>query len=182
MSRSTPEGTKSTPSPFLTVPELDSLDLACCPLLIVVRFLHVVDSRVPMDPLSVHDVGVFSKLENGDELEKGRMMNSEIGQVMAYEEVWRPLSVEGKGVVLLETTGMKDKTFVGRIGNWFQGIGTKDGVISAVRKEYVDGKWETRFSMGKEDIVPFVEGEESWKVGDEVEFAGRTWEVIDCEI
>jgi len=146
------------------------------------KFIHVVDSRVPLDPLSVHDEGIFNKLENGDELETGMMMNSEIGKIMAYEEVWRPLSVEGKGLVLLESSGTRDKTFVGRIGKWFQGIGTKDGAISAVRMEYVDRKWKTRFSIGEEDVAPLVEGEESWKVGDEVELAGRTWIVIDCEM
>jgi len=137
---------------------------------------------VPLEPLSVLDEGLFKKLDNGDELETGEMINPDTGGLMPYEEVWRTVPVEGAGIVLLESLGEGDKTFVGRIGKWFQGIGTRDGVVSAMRQEFVDGKWEVRFLMGSSDVVPLIEGECSWKVGEQVEVGGRRWKVLDCEI
>src|ERR1700694_3902484 len=104
-------------------------------------FIHMVDSRVPDDPLSIQDQGLFNKLDNGDDLETGRMVNPETGKVMRYEEIWRDIPVDGEGIVLLESIGNKDKTFVGKIGKWFQGIGTVDnGKIVAARREF-DGEW-----------------------------------------
>jgi hypothetical protein len=151
------------------------------------RFVHTVDSRVPLDPLSVYDEGLFNKLENGDDLETGTMINPDTGELMSYEEVWRTLPVvEGhKGFMLLESMGDRDKCFVGRIGKWFQGIGTREGVVSAVRQELVDGKeWEVKFLKGDADVVPLFNEEEggSWKIGDQVEVGGRMWQVLDCEM
>jgi hypothetical protein len=140
-----------------------------------------VDSRVPHDPLSVQDEGLFNKLANGDDLETGSMMNPETSQVMAYEEVWRDIPVEGSGAVLLESVGSAEKTFVGRIGKWVQGIGTKAGNVCAARYEFKDGQWEKVFGIGDGEWVPLFQ-EDGWKKGDQVEVGGRRWKVVDYQM
>jgi hypothetical protein len=58
------------------------------------------------------------------------------------KEIWRTLSSNEKPTVLLESIGTKDKTIMGRIGNWFQGIGTAGGKV----------KWENVFNFGNEEM------------------------------
>jgi len=146
------------------------------------KFIHVVDSRVPEDPLSVQDEGLFNKLDDGDYLETGTMMNPTTGQIMAYEEIWRSLPCTTDNVVLLESSGDKDKTFLGRVGKWFQGIGTTEGQLNAVRQEYGHGTWRTVFSIGNMGRVPLIIGEVGWKVGEEIELGDRKWKILVCEI
>jgi hypothetical protein len=134
-----------------------------------------------MDPLSVQDEGLFSKLANGDDLETGSMMNPNTGVIMAYEEVWRDVPVEGSGMVLLESIGEKDKTFVGRIGKLLQGIGTKDGEVCAARYELSGDRWEKVYGIGNEDMIPVFQ-DNGWMDGDEVKIAGRVWKVVDCQV
>jgi Protein HRI1 len=132
-----------------------------------------------MDPLSVKDEGVFEKLENGDELEQGTMVNPDTNTVMAYEEVWRSVPIEhDASATLLESVGEKDKAMVGRIGKWFQGIATKDGRISALRAEHANGQWKIVYSTGLCELVPLF-SEDGWKKGDEVSLSGRRWKVLD---
>jgi hypothetical protein len=147
----------------------------------VATFIHTVDARFPADPLSVKDEGLFNKLANGDDLETGSMMNPDTGAVMRYEEIWREIPVEENAVALLESVGQKDKTYVGRIGKWFEGIGTRNGKINAIRKELKDGEWRTVFVVGDEAHIPVFE-ETGWKVGDQIELNGRSWKVLDCQI
>ena len=145
------------------------------------RFIHIVDSRVPEDPLSVKDEGLFKKLENGDDLETGTMLNPRTGSMMPYEEIWRDLPVQGKSLVLLKSMGDIDKAFIGRIGVWFQGIGTENGVVNAARRKYEGGEWRTVFSIGTDQSLPLIFEQHGWKKGDEIEIAGRWWKVLDCE-
>ena len=142
-------------------------------------FIHIIDSRVPEDPLSVQVEGLFNKLPNGDDLETGTMMNPNTGQMMAYEEIWRTIPVTGKGFVLLESIGAKNKTFIGQIGNYFQGIGLIAGKLNAKRCEFKNGNWETVFSIGDENTLPVNKAQDTWKEGDEIEFEGRLWKVHD---
>jgi len=121
-------------------------------------------------------------LDNGDCLETGTMFNPDTGKEMAYEELWRILPIEGgKEVVLLESVGSHDKTFLGRIGKWFQGIGTTEGgKVHARRSELVNGEWWDRFVIGDGEKVPVIQMQAKWKEGDEVEIDGRLWKVLDC--
>jgi hypothetical protein len=120
-------------------------------------------------------------LENGDSLETGTMLNTDTGKLMAYEELWRILPVEGGEVVLLESVGQENKTFLGMIGRWFQGIGTTEGnVVHAKRSELVNGRWEDVFVMGDTKVVPVIQAQMKWKAGDEVDIDGRSWKVLDC--
>jgi Protein HRI1 len=123
-------------------------------------------------------------LDNGDCLETGIMLNPDTGKQMAYEELWRVLPLEGREVVLLESVGPENKTFLGRIGKWFQGIGTTDGnVVQAKRSKLVNGRWEDVFVMGEEKVLPVIQAQMKWKEGDEVEIDGRSWKVLDlCTI
>jgi len=121
-------------------------------------------------------------LENGDELETGMMVNPSTGVLMAYEEIWQSIPVAGEEVILLESVGDNDKTFLGRIGIWFQGIGTKDGKVNAVRAELKKGKWERIFVFGDEKMVPLCPGTEGWRTGDVVQVEGRWWTVRDFQL
>jgi hypothetical protein len=168
ISSQTPKGTKSTSLIY-------SID--------TVQFIHLVDSRNPLDPKSVKDEGLFKKLDNGDELETGTMMNHNTGRLMNYEEIWQrlPSTIAADKVVLLESCGDKDKTFLGRIGKWFQGIGTTDGKVNAVRAELVNETWKTVLCVGQAERVPCI-SEDEWKVGDEIQIQGRKWRVLVCKM
>jgi len=110
------------------------------------------------------------------------MLNPDTGTEMAYEELWRILPIQGgKEVVLLESIGLHDKTFLGRIGKWFQGIGTTEGgKVQAKRSELVNGRWEDVFIIGDGKMVPVIQVHTKWKEGDEVEIDRRLWKVLDC--
>jgi len=146
----------------------------------IAKFIHLVDSRVPHDPLSVKDEGLFTKLPNGDDLETGTMLNPSTGHEMSYEEIWRTLPVTTDKMTLLESSGDRDKTFLGRIGRWFQGIGVTDfdREVHAVRGEFIDGGWRTVFCVGVSGRAEYFEEKDEWKVGNEIEVNGRKWKVL----
>jgi Protein HRI1 len=127
----------------------------------------------------VKDEGFFQSLENGDELETGEMPNPDTGLVSSYEEIWRTMPTSGTGYVLLESKGKMNKTFLGRIGDVFQGIGYVKGSIHAKRLVHIHGKWEEKFTMGDAEVIPMIDEDDEWNVGDEVEFSGRVWKVLD---
>jgi len=107
-------------------------------------------------------------------------MNPDTGKVMAYEEVWRDIPGSGTGYILLESVGENNKTYIGRVGNYFQGIGTQGSRVCAKRAEFKDGNWETTFSIGDGNFLPlFDEHNIIWKEGDEIECNGRLWKVLD---
>jgi hypothetical protein len=141
--------------------------------------VHIVDSRVPTDPLSANDEGLFRILENGDELETGEMLNPDTGLHSSYEEIWRNMPPSRGGLVLLESKGKTNKTFLGRIGDVFQGIGYVNGRIHARRQVLTRGKWEEKFLVGDAEVIPTIDEDDEWNVGDEVEFSGRIWKVLD---
>jgi len=148
----------------------------------IATFIHIVDSRVPDDPLSVQDEGVFHPLDNCDELETGSMVNPETQRKMHYQEIWRTLPVSGKGFILLESIDDKDKkTFLGRIGEYFQGIGISNGTIHAKRCINTYGSWREIFTFGDPNFIPVVIEQDDWKIDDKVEFAGRLWRVLSRE-
>lgn len=118
-------------------------------------------------------------MENGDELETGEMVNPETGLPSAYVEIWRNLPASSGGFVLLESKGETNKTFLGRIGNVFQGIGYVNGSIHARRLVLTHCKWEEKFVVGDAAIIPMIDEDDEWNVGDEVEFCGRLWKVLD---
>ena len=121
-------------------------------------------------------------LDNGDCLETGTMLNPDTGTEMAYEELWRILPIEGgREVALLESVGPHDKTFLGRIGKWFQGIGTSEGgKVHARRSELVNGQWVDIFVIGDQQMVPVIQVHTKWEEGNEVDIDGRLWKVVDC--
>ena len=98
---------------------------------------------------------------------------------MAYEEIWRNKPVNGN-FVLLESVAAENKTFVGIIGEYYQGIGTMGGKVNAKRCEFKDGRWETSFSVGDESTLPVFQYQDEWKEGEEIELEGRLWKIRDC--
>ncbi|KZT55222.1 hypothetical protein CALCODRAFT_484975 [Calocera cornea HHB12733] len=150
-------------------------------------FIHLIDSRNPLDPLSVEDSGEFEILPNGDESESGTMVHPETGQVVQYVETWRklPKSTIG-GAVCLESSGDDGvKAFLGRVGTLFQGICARDGRISVVRRALDDkGKWKELLRSGDDvDLLPVIGIQEStgWSSGQTVVHGGRDWVVRDVE-
>ncbi|PRP74731.1 hypothetical protein PROFUN_15499 [Planoprotostelium fungivorum] len=64
---------------------------------------HHITSRPSTGP----DVGSFSLLENGDSLEKGRMVNPQTGREQDYEEVWHEEHIpEGSRVLIIESASL----------------------------------------------------------------------------
>lgn len=112
-------------------------------------------------------------------METGTMMNPDTGRIMAYEEIWRNTPGNGN-FVLLESVPAENKTFVGIIGEYYQGIGTMEGRVNAKRCEFKNGSWETRFSIGDESTLPVFRYQDGWKEGEEIELEGRSWKIRDC--
>lgn len=154
-----------------------------------VEFTHPLDSHcaAPGDEGQADaDVGHFSKLPNGDDLEVGEMAAPHLGgRVMPYEEVWRELDTpeEATGWIL-ESTDEEQKVFYARIGGYF--IAAKRTTSSdryhyaAVREDYEGGKWTRKYSAGDVGGVETMSGAgeglstEIWKVGDTVKLDGSS--------
>lgn len=149
-------------------------------------FIHMIDSRVPQDPLSVQDSGQFEILPNGDERETGEMLNPVTGRMMAYEEIWRKLAASGsKDALCLESVDDEEpKLFIGRVAARFQGVCVRGGRVSAVRCS-LDEKGQRRelYRIGEDvDMMLAVPMELSigWHSGQTVTLANRQWLIHDC--
>ncbi|KPI41857.1 uncharacterized protein AB675_5476 [Cyphellophora attinorum] len=154
-----------------------------------VEFTHPLDSHCHAPGEQGHgeaDVGQFSKLPNGDDLEVGEMAAPHLGgRVMPYEEVWRELdaSEEAKGWIL-ESVDEEPKVFYARIAGYF--IAVKRTTSSdryeyaAVREDREDGRWVSKHASedvrGVETMSGLSEGlrPEKWNVGDIVKFGGMS--------
>ena len=157
-----------------------------------VRVVSTLDSQGMSEP----DIGDFTTLPNGDELETGKMPCPERGmEITEYEEVWReipPLS-GSKRAWILESVGEGRKVFLGRIGGGYMALGDGKGeAFGARREEWNEGgkRWEVKYEIGEVDGVPSIanlgnegfEGEELWKLGDTVTVLGREYRVRASEL
>lgn len=146
-----------------------------------VKFDHRISSQAPEDggEEQAADVGTFSKLPNGDDLETGEMAAPHLGgKIAPYEEVWRQLDfgkrdgMDGGSLPfawVLESVAEHGTggvlSWYARVGRFFLGIRRRGGdgsgvAYDAVRQEWNDeeGRWVTRYSVGSQDGL--------WKVGD----------------
>jgi hypothetical protein len=157
-----------------------------------VEFTHPLDSHCGAPGEQGHgeaDVGQFSKLPNGDDLEIGEMAAPHLGgRIMPYEEVWRELdaSEEAKGWIL-ESIDDEPKVFYASIAGYF--IAVKRTTSSdryeyaAVREDRDDGRWVSKHVSGDVGGVETMSGwneglrTEKWKVGDTVEL-GRNSVIV----
>lgn len=148
--------------------------------------------------MSEPDIGDFTTLPNGDELETGKMPCPERGmEVTEYEEVWREIPpVSGsKRAWILESVGEGRKVFLGRIGGGYMALGDgKDEAFAARREEWDERgeRWEVKYKIGEVNGVPSIanlgiegfEGEADWKMGDMVtvlrsEYRVRAFELLE---
>ena len=120
-----------------------------------VEFTHEIDSRGYTAP----DLGIFTKLPNGDDLEVGEMPRPEKDNVVTpYEEIWHEFPAPPKDSVswiIRNDSSETGTTFLGRLENAFLAFRkTKDGSFTAIREERNDetGEWRARYRIGKETL------------------------------
>ncbi|KAH8811010.1 hypothetical protein F5884DRAFT_264074 [Xylogone sp. PMI_703] len=146
-----------------------------------VKFTHSVDSHNAggSKEKAEEDVGEFTKLPNGDDLEIGEMPAPHLGgSIRPYREVWRELNAHGTTENenwILEnvnddgTTGQNTsitKTFYARAGCFFLGLrqiervrseglnGSSNNVcFSAIRQDFDSQAncWSTKYRIGRVD-------------------------------
>ncbi|KAI0337270.1 hypothetical protein BDW22DRAFT_969056 [Trametopsis cervina] len=119
---------------------------------------HWVDNRSGEgDEEAMPDIGHCETLPNGDELEKGEMLNPETGKIEAYEEVWRDEMVpSGARVLVLQL--QREATEISQVhgvflqvGEWAQVIMRYNGAVSARRWKFGD-RWEEVATHGDRSI------------------------------
>jgi hypothetical protein len=148
-----------------------------------VEFTHPIDShcKKPGDEGEGHaDVGDFTKLPNGDDLETGEMAAPHMGgRVMPYEEIWRELDDDlSNEAWILEGTDETQKTFYGRVGGYFLALqrhtqpNTEVYQYSAVREDLQDSEWHRKYAVGDVSAIltaGAISGVAGWHVGKEVQ-------------
>lgn len=171
--------------------------------LVKVKFTHPFDSHYVRDQEEQEpDIGEFSKLPNGDDLETGVMAAPHLdNKIMPYEEVWHELDPgqgpaatnNGSSAWVIESVdeawttkeGTPTKSHYAKAGKYFLGlrrmkpVNSSSLAFSAIRQEWSadEGKWTTIYKIGDVDGM-FVqsEGEDAnkpWKEGDKVEVGPR---------
>ncbi|PPR06379.1 hypothetical protein CVT26_004640 [Gymnopilus dilepis] len=153
------------------------------------RWIHIIDSRGHSE---IPDEASFSKLPNGDVLERGRMPCPERGgEITEYEEVWRvvePLPGAKWAWILQSEDG---KSFLGRIGGTYIAMREgEEGKFAARREEWDDdeGFWMSFWELGEPKVqreLPsllrpqkqFFVGEGSWRTGHTVQISNKFYTV-----
>jgi hypothetical protein len=158
-----------------------------------VKFTHPLDSHHAVGSAEpAPDVGDFTKLPNGDDLEIGEMQNpDEDGRVMPYEEVWRELdwSIQRKDKSvswILECLDPEDgqqanKTFYAKLGRYFLAVRRvvdgRGADYAALRMDFDEeaGEWKPRHEIGEVGNIVKTFADEidaakqhQWCVGEEV--------------
>lgn len=163
------------------------------------KFTHPLDSHYVVGQGEEEpDVGEFTKLPNGDDLETGVMAASHLGgKIIPYEEIWRELDpyydlvgVGGGGRTsswILESVDQSNtgegstltKSFYAKAGKFFLAlrqvtISIPSSIsVSAIRQEWDAGKraWNTKYKIGN------VEG--MFDLNQEAAGGDRDWKVGD---
>lgn len=115
------------------------------------QFTHEIDSRGHTAP----DLGIFTKLPNGDDLETGEMLCPEKGDaVTPYEEIWHEFPEPPKGSIswiIRNDSHETGITFLGRVENAYLAFRkTGDGAFTALREARDDktGEWKIKYLIG----------------------------------
>ena len=115
------------------------------------------------------------------------MPHPETGVMTEYEEVWKNLKpAEGlKHAWILQS--VDGQTFLGRVGGGYMALRQGEGKAFGARREEWDsnGGWTAKFKIGDVTRVPSLadygmegfEGEQTWKVGHNVEVFGEQYVV-----
>lgn len=163
-----------------------------------VEFTHPYDSHYVEDQEEgAPDIGEFSKLPNGDDLETGVMAATHLGgKILPYEEVWRELDPSSGSAGsdaygsswILESTGRSKtaedgtaiKSYYGKVGKYFLALRSvkrsnpSSLKFSAIRQDWNadEAEWVTKYKIGDVDgifvLSKDLSAESAWKVGDEV--------------
>ena len=113
---------------------------------------HWVDSATA-DPESVKDEGDMIRLESGDAVERGQMINPKTGKMESYEESWADIKPSGPligWVVKTREEGARGMAI--RIGGFAQGIMRTGTEVGIKRWSYVGGSWDTIVDIGSCDV------------------------------
>lgn len=117
-----------------------------------VQFTHEIDSRGYTAP----DLGIFTKLPNGDDLETGEMPCPEKDDaVTRYEEIWHEFPAPPKNSVswiIRNDSSETGITFLGRLENAYLAFRkTGDGTFTALREDRDEktGEWQVKYLIGK---------------------------------
>lgn len=158
------------------------------------RWIHIIDSKERSG--TAPDEGTFTKLPNGDDLERGKMACPERGgAITEYEEVWRvldPLPGPKWAWILQSVDG---KTFVGRIGGGYIALREGNQKKFGARSEEWDaeeGGWRVKHVIGEQELLAEIpsfarfgkymfEGESGWAVGGHVDISGKGYIVRGFE-
>lgn len=118
---------------------------------VTVQFTHEIDSRGYTEP----DLGIFTRLPDGDDLEKGEMPCPEKGDaVTPYEEIWREFPAppkESVSWIIRNDSPENGITFLGRLENAYLAFRkTGDGAFTALREDQDEktGKWKVKYLIG----------------------------------
>ena len=158
-----------------------------------VKFTHPYDSHyVAGQGEGEPDIGEFTKLPNGDDLETGVMAAPHLdGKVLPYAEVWHELDPSSSSSIsawILDSVdqpitaeeGSIITTYYGKAGRFFLALrqvkrtNPETLSFSAIRQDWNadEGQWATKYNIGDVQGM-FTLGEDSgadkaWKVGDKV--------------
>jgi hypothetical protein len=137
-----------------------------------VEFTHPLDSHCLLpgssDPNEAGDVGQFSKLPNGDDLEVGEMAAPHLeGKITPYEEIWRTVNLDSspspddglsqgaRGWILEGVGGGKgEMVFYARVRGFFLAVQrtteTHAYQYSALREDFDDvlRRWKRVYTVG----------------------------------
>jgi hypothetical protein len=162
-----------------------------------VKFTHPFDSHHAVGSAEpAPDVGDFTKLPNGDDLETGEMPNYDgDGRNMPYEEVWRELDWSQPGAKsvswILESIDpddgvQKNKTFYAKLGRYFLAVRKivdgREADYAALRIDFDKDnmEWKVRYEIGEVgDIGKKFASEidatkqHQWRIGEEVVIFGE---------
>jgi hypothetical protein len=135
---------------------------------------HWVDSKTP-NAEEVKDEGDMIKLENGDEVERGQMVNPRTGKTEKYEESWvdiKPLGEKVGWVVKAEGQGARG--MVVRIGGFAQGILRRGSEVGIKRWRHMGGEqgWDPIVGISGCDVPAELFGERSTTMVEGESFMG----------
>lgn len=157
-----------------------------------IEFTHPYDSHyVAGQEEGAPDIGTFTRLPNGDDLETGVMPAPHLdGKIMPYEEIWHELDpgvASNEVAWILESVdadaaaNVTTKSHYAKIGKYFLALRQTQSktplsrTYSAVRQDLTDaasGTWATTYEIGDVQGMLTLGAEEvaatAWKVGDKV--------------
>lgn len=172
------------------------------------RYIHAIatGSKEDAEKFLEVDSAASEDLPNGDEAERGKMLNPDTLKVERFLELWRPLNSNNapdkiplasagghgdesvKGLVLVTAENQKFRGKLVRVGSWVQAIVQELGVegvtsLSILRTVKSGGTWEKLVSWGN-SVETIPSSDEQYDQFDHVDsqvvIGGLTWKSLHC--